>query len=191
MRLGSFMSEARLNQETNEQIAELKKRKEVLQDAIFLGKACSKRTLSLSEHLAKLCSDGLTTLFGKEYSFIYEPFYEKDLLKGVTPKMKSPGGEFDSISVFGDAAYQTVSVIINTAVLLFLGSTPKFIFFDEPFSNINSALSKRAWNYIKTMAEKTGVQVGIISHMQMDSNVKYLVTKNNQGISSVERVIND
>lgn len=191
MRLGSFMSEARLNQDTNEQIAELKQKKEILQNAVILGKACSKRTLVLSEHLAKLCSDGLTTLFGKEYSFIYEPVYEKDVLKGVVPKMRSPGGEYDSISVFGDAAYQTISIIINTAVLLFVGTAPKFIFFDEPFSNINSSLSKRIWEYVKTMAEKTGVQIGIISHMQIDSNVKYLVTKNAQGISSIERIVNE
>ena len=168
----------------------LLEKQKTIKDSILLGKACSKKSIFLADYLAKLNTEALSNLLNQSYEFIYEKVMEKDHVKGLTPKLKAPGGEFDSIASFGDAVFQTCSLITAATLLLFSQSTTSLLLVcDEPFSNINSALSKRAWEYLSSLSEEGNIQMIVITHMSMDCPTKYLVSKSDSGTSSIKKAL--
>lgn len=186
--LGKFDADVERLRAAEAQLAEALQDLEDHRGAVRLAKACSAKTAERAESFETLVSEGLSALFGEEYSFKLEHVYEKQALKGLAPKFKTPEGEFDNPQKsFGSAACQTAGVVVAAGMLvLSKGQTAPLLVGDELFSAVSPHLAERAHSFLDAIVEDGGLQCISITHMPVEEGLVFEVYKKN-GVSKVVR----
>lgn len=151
------------------------------------------------KHFEKIVTDALQFIAqDSSYKFIIEEsitrgkpsyeFYIESITDGNVTKLKpeeSCGGGFvDIICVTLKVAYLVIFQsprVMNASLLL-----------DEPGKMISEQMSIKFAEYIKFLGKQFGLQITMITHKENITNVAdetYIVTKNSNGISSINKAI--
>jgi DNA repair exonuclease SbcCD ATPase subunit len=149
------------------------------QEAVSLAKKCLEESLEQKKFIEEIVSSGLTEVFGVEHTFCLETVLGTDgTIKGLKPRLKEAGGEFDDpIGSFGASASAIASICFRIAILLLSTGTAKVLILDEPLANVSPTLQDRFKAFIETICSQTGLQIIMVTHMDQPFGRIYEVTK--------------
>lgn len=166
----------------------------ILKDSISLAKKCLEESLEQRKYIEEIVSSGLSEVFGVDHQFVLEPVYGVDgSLKGLKPRLKEAGGEFDDpLTSFGAGAQSIASICFKISILLLSTGTAKVLIMDEPLANVNTSLQDRFKAFIENISKETGLQIIMITHMDQPFGKVFSVEKEkkkSKRISKVKEVI--
>lgn len=142
-------------------LSALKARVKLLEDASNLVTLCLKSCVNIIPLFEKLEGAGLSAIFGREFEFSLD---QKP--SGVSP-MIALEGHAESPNEYGDGTVNVASSLWRLIVLVTTANS-KFIYADEPVSNLKTDTFERWLTFVGQLAEEYGVQLVMNTHFRTE-----------------------
>jgi hypothetical protein len=170
---------------TEQKLAELQARAQVLKEAHMLAKLCTTKCVEKISVIEELVSEALTIVLQKPYKFFFEKVEQSGVLKGLAPRILGPDGNIENpVSGFGSAACQIISLVFRVIVLSLSTETQPILILDEPFGHVGTELRHALEEFLSRIATDSGLQIISVSLMKVNSGKVYEIDKIN-GITQV------
>lgn len=116
----------------------------------------------LAEHLSSMVSLALSSVFSDPYEFSVL-FEAKRNTTECSLSFVKNGNHYDPMNSCGYGAADVASFALRMAYWSLRPSAPILVW-DEPFRHLSKSLQEKAAEMIKTLSQKLGIQVIIITH---------------------------
>lgn len=182
---------------TQAEVASLTAEKAVYERAIaVLGSIGEQRQEAAQRQVEALVTRGLQTVFGEEYSFHIEQG-----TNGARPEINflvrsvTDDGvviETDVMSSRGGGLASVVGFLLRVVIRL-LGKRAEetVIFLDETFGMLSEEYEGRMAEFLRELADKTGIQFVLVTHSSAYSDLadkRYRLELNSQGMTKVKEI---
>lgn len=155
----------------------------------FLQKIAQETQSQLKYQIEDVVNLALETCFPNEYEFqiLFEIKYGKTVADLVFLSKKT-GREIDPMNASGGGVIDLTAFALRIACYALEQGTDNVIILDEPFRFLSRDLQNRAGEILKTLSERMGIQIIMVTHIGEIIDVAdkvFEVKKNNKGISQI------
>jgi DNA repair exonuclease SbcCD ATPase subunit len=170
------------------QLKSLKRTKDELNDvhSLFL-KAAEDTQAKFEDHLNYVVSTALSSVFDEVYEFKLE-FREKRGKTEAEILLVKNGETIKPVESVGGGVLDITSFALRLAFWSLTKETRPLLVLDEPFKHLSSGLQSKAAEMLKTLSNKLGIQMIIISHIKqlIEGGDKVFNVRIENGVSHVD-----
>lgn len=158
----------------------------LLEQSVDLARKCLEESLRRKQYIEEIISQALSEIYEELYEFELEMMFDDEgNIKGLRPRLRCEGGGWrNPQSSFGEGVSNIIDLCLQLVSISFIPGTQKFLFMDEPLSNISSGMQKRLESLLRTVCLGLGIQLAMISHQDSPFGKVYMVIKE-EGVSRV------
>jgi len=157
---------------------------------VFLQKIAKDTQDRLSLQIEDIINSALDAVFPNEYTFRLEFTTSRNRTEAqLLFYDQRTGKEVDPMNASGGGVVDLTAFALRIACYVLENNTDNVIILDEPFRFISRDLQERAGKILKTLSNKLGIQIIMVTHIKelIDCADKvFEVKKNANGISEIE-----
>lgn len=157
---------------------------------VFLQKIAKDTQDRLSLQIEDIINSALDAVFPNEYTFRLEFTTSRNRTEAqLLFYDQRTGKEVDPMNASGGGVVDLTAFALRIACYVLENNTDNVIILDEPFRFISRDLQERAGKILKTLSNKLGIQIIMVTHIKelIDCADKvFEVKKNADGISEIE-----
>ena len=157
---------------------------------VFLQKIAKQTQERLSLQIEDIINSALDAVFPNEYTFRLEFTTSRNKTEAqLLFYDQRTGKEVDPMNASGGGVVDLTAFALRIACYVLENNTDNVIILDEPFRFISRDLQERAGKILKTLSNKLGIQIIMVTHIKelIDCADKvFEVKKNDDGISEIE-----
>ncbi len=157
---------------------------------VFLQKIAKETQERLSLQIEDIINSALDAVFPNEYTFRLEFTTSRNRTEAqLLFYDQRTGKEVDPMNASGGGVVDLTAFALRIACYVLENNTDNVIILDEPFRFISRDLQERAGKILKTLSDKLGIQIIMVTHIKelIDCADKvFEVKKNDDGISEIE-----
>lgn len=159
----------------------------VLEEALSLAKKCLQESIEKRSYIEDIVSDGLSIVYGTPYEFKLEVVEDNGIIKGLKPRMRASGGEFeDPMDSFGGGGQSVASLLLKLAALILTPNMSRVFVADEPTANLTPLYWGRLMEYLQGLCEGANMQMILITHAEPGGKIFWVQKKDGVNSTATE-----
>jgi len=155
---------------------------------LILQTAAESLQNQLKDALESLCTSALNDVFPEKNLAFRVVFNKQKVGVSVDMFIEEDGVLYDPLESRGHGMADLLTFALRVSVLVLRPQLHKILLLDEPFTRISEEFRGRAISFLKDVADKTGIQIILVTHIpeltESADRVFHVAMKDN--ISKVE-----